>query len=144
MRALLLGVAIALGCATADNLSTSDVLDRAQAAEKAEVKQVLIAWGDLARAYKQGLDEPAKARTEADAEALARTVLAKLRAGEAIEPLMAAHSSDAGTAKSGETYPVEAGMPYEPKFLKLSLRLAVGEAGVVRTRYGWHVLRRVR
>ncbi len=143
MRALLVGAAIALGCATADPLTTIDVLDRAQAADKVEIKQVLVAWGELARAYKQGLDEAAKARSEADAVILTRSVLGKLRAGEAIEPLMAAHSSDAATARTGEGYPVEPGMPYEPKFLKLSLRLAVGETGVVRTRYGWHVVKRV-
>ena len=143
MRALLLGAAIALGCATADRLSTMDILDRAQAAEKVEVKQVLVAWGDLAHAYKQGLDDAARGRSEADAEAIARAVLDQLRQGQAIEPLMAAHSSDAATARSGETYPVEPGMPYEPKFLRLALRLAVGESGVVRTRYGWHVLKRV-
>lgn len=135
---------LVLACATGKDLTSRDVLDRPAAAEKVEVKQVLVAWDDRARFYKAGLDEAAKARTREQAEALVEQVLAELRGGAPIEPLMAQHSSDKGSAQTGEGYEVVPEAPYEPVFIKLSLRLKPDEIGLVRTNYGWHILKRVK
>jgi parvulin-like peptidyl-prolyl isomerase len=136
-------VALALaGCASADTLTSKDVMGRPAAAEQVEVKQVLVAWDDTAHAYKGKLDDAAKARAAEQAEALVKTLLAELGGGASFEEAMAKHSSDPGTAKDGGSYTVDAAQPYEPRFIKLSLRLAPGEVGVVRTRYGYHVLKR--
>ncbi len=74
---------------------------------------------------------------------LALDLLRRVRAGEAIEPLMAEHSKDEGSAKSGESYEVTPSAQLVFEFKRLGLRLDVGEAGVVRSQFGWHVMKRI-
>jgi parvulin-like peptidyl-prolyl isomerase len=69
--------------------------------------------------------------------------VAKLVKGAKIEPLMAELSEDTANAKSGEPYPVTADASLVAPFKNLSLRLKVGEVGVVKTQFGIHIIKRV-
>ena len=88
------------------------------------------------------MDARAAARSKADADALALDILAKLKAGADIDKMMAEHSEDPGSAKSGTAYDVTPHAGLVPPFKALSLRLDVGEAGIVETAYGWHIIKR--
>jgi parvulin-like peptidyl-prolyl isomerase len=55
---------------------------------------------------------------------------------------VSAHSEDASTA-SGGVLVVTPDSSFVAPFEALSLRLEVGEAGLVRTAFGWHVIERV-
>jgi len=74
---------------------------------------------------------------------LALDLLRRVRAGEPIEPLMAEHSKDEGSARSGESYEVTPSAQLVFEFKRLGLRLDVGEAGMVRSQFGWHVMKRI-
>jgi parvulin-like peptidyl-prolyl isomerase len=79
----------------------------------------------------------------ADRKELAVDLLRRVRAGEAIEPLMAEFSTDPGSAASGESYEVRPDSQLVFEFKRLGLRLEVGEAGLVRSQFGWHVMKRI-
>jgi peptidyl-prolyl cis-trans isomerase D len=121
-------------------IQSNDVLAREARTERAMVKHILVGWRELER---EGQDPRAAARTRAEADRLAEGLLARVRAGEAIEPLMAEHSEDPGSSASGEGYEVTPDAQLVFMFKRLSLRLDVGEAGLVLTEYGWHVIKRV-
>jgi hypothetical protein len=70
-------------------------------------------------------------------------ILRRLRAGEAIEPLMKQFSQDPGSAASGESYDVTPSAKLVFEFKRLGLRLRVGEAGLVKSEFGWHVMKRI-
>lgn len=78
----------------------------------------------------------------ADQKTLALDLLRRVRAGEAIEPLMKQHSKDPGSADSGESYDVRPDSELVFEFKRLALRLRAGEAGIIRTQFGWHVMKR--
>ena len=86
-----------------------------------------------------------EARRAPTLEKLVKETVAKLQKGDKIEPIMAELSEDPGSAKSGEatTSTPDAGL-VEP-FKNLSLRLKLGEVGVVKTRvrHPHHPARRV-
>lgn len=131
------------GSAASGSVESSEILAREPVTPRASVAHILIGWAELAPAYRGSMDPRASARSKAEADKVALELLARVRNGEAIEPLMAEFSEDPGSAKSGRPYPVtpEAGL-VEP-FKNLSLRLNMGEAGLVLTDYGWHVIKRV-
>jgi parvulin-like peptidyl-prolyl isomerase len=80
---------------------------------------------------------------DADQKQLAIDLLRRVRAGEAIEPLMAQFSRDPGNAASGESYEVTPSANLVFEFKRLGLRLRVGEAGLVKSEFGWHVMKRI-
>ncbi len=80
---------------------------------------------------------------ESEHKQLALDLLGRVRAGEAIEPLMAEFSKDSGSAQSGESYEVTPSAQLVFEFKRLGLRLKVGEAGVVKSDFGWHVMKRI-
>jgi peptidyl-prolyl cis-trans isomerase D len=125
--------------ATGPAIQSNDILTRDARANQARVKHVLISWKD--KDPEEGT--PAASRTRAQADELAVSVLERVRAGDPIEGLMAAHSDDPGSARTGEAYEVtpSAGLVFE--FKRLSLRLDVGEAGLVLSDFGWHVIQRI-
>ena len=49
-----------------------------------------------------------------------------------------------GSAKSGSAYPVTARARLVPEFIDLALRLKPGEAGIVKSQWGFHVMQRVK
>jgi hypothetical protein len=124
-------------------IQSNDILGRDALTQKAKVKHVLIAWRDLAAAYDGQLPERAAVRTRQQADTLAQSILARVRGGEPIEPIMAQLSDDPGSSQTGEAYEVTPDASYVFEFRRLSLRLKVGEAGLVLTQFGWHIIQRV-
>ena len=143
---------LALLCACAsmnrrDPLESAAVLDRPVAAERAEVQHILLGWSWLGRSYrKMGMQrEPrAESRNEAAAGELASQLLERCRKGEPFEPLMKEYSEDPGSASSGVPYPVTPDSRFVEPFKDLALRLSPGECGMVKSQFGWHVMKRVR
>jgi hypothetical protein len=119
------------------------ILAREPVTEHAVVKHILVAWAELAPAYGGQIDPRAAARTHEEADALALQLLGQVRAGEPIEPLMAEYSEDPGSAATGDGYTATPDASLVEPFKALSLRLNVGETGLVLTQYGWHIIKRV-
>lgn len=119
--------------------ASDDVMARDAQANQTKVKHVLIGW----RQGSGEQDPRAAARTPAQAEALAVQVLGRLRGGEPIEPLMAEFSEDPGSAADGHAYDAspDAGLVFP--FKRMALRLHVDEVGMVRSEFGWHVMKRI-
>jgi len=121
-----------------DALDSVAILKRKPAAENVKVKHILLGWTE---AHAQ--DERGTKRSRADLEKLVKATVAKLKKGDKIEPLMAELSEDDGSASSGNSYDVSPDAPLVPPFKDLSLRLKVGEVGVVKTVFGIHIVQRV-
>lgn len=121
-----------------DPLESADILAREPTTEEVEVQHVLIGWKEIPKR-----DPRATARTKAEADKLATDVLAQVRAGGDMVALMKQHSEDPGSADSGSSYPVDPTSPMVEPFKRLALRLAVDEAGLVKTAFGWHVVKRM-
>ena len=121
-----------------DPLESADILARAPVTQKAKVKHILLGWTDAHTDDPRGVH-----RDRATLEKLVKDTVAKLKAGAKIEPLMAQLSEDPGSAKSGEAYTVTPNGGMVPPFENLSLRLKVGEVGVVKTEFGIHIIKRI-
>jgi parvulin-like peptidyl-prolyl isomerase len=121
-----------------DPLESADILKRPVAAQKASVKHILLGWTEV-----HAEDPRGKKRTRAELEKLVKDTVARLNKGEKIEPLMKELSEDPGSANSGQSYDVTPEASLVPPFKNLSLRLKVGEVGVVRSEFGIHIIQRV-
>lgn len=140
----LLLAALALGCVgNRPALQSNEVLDRSQQAEVALVKHILIGWRGLEKHYDTRMDLRAQQRHEGEANARVREILEKIEAGIPMEALMVEYSEDPGS-QGGRAYEVKDGDDKAREFRALSLRLEVGEIGVVRTRFGWHIIKRIK
>jgi hypothetical protein len=124
-----------------DGIQSVDILCREPVANHVKARHVLVGWRDLGSAERP-VDPRAADRSQAQAQELARSVLEKLRAGEPIVPLMAQYSEDPGSAESGRAYDVSPEAPLVSGFKSLSMRLNVGEVGVVQSSFGYHVIQR--
>lgn len=122
-------------------IQSNDILAREAESNQTRVKHILIGWRDLAG--ERDVDPRARARSRAEADELAQSLLQRVRKGEPIEPLMAEFSEDGGSADSGESYEVTPGAQLVFEFKRLGLRLRPGEAGMVLSKFGWHVMKRV-
>jgi parvulin-like peptidyl-prolyl isomerase len=120
-----------------DSLDSVDILKREPQTQKAKVKHILLGWTQV-----HTDDERGKKRERAALEKLVKETVAKLKKGDKIEPLMTELSEDPGSAKSGESYDVTPDAGLVPPFKNLSLRLKVGEVGVVKTDFGIHIIQR--
>ena len=120
-----------------DSLESADILKR-PAGDKAKVKHILLGWTEV-----HADDERGKKRDRKALEKLVHDTVAKLKKGDKIEPLMAELSEDPGSAKAGTSYDVTPTAGLVPPFKNLSLRLKVGEVGVVKTDFGIHIIQRV-
>jgi parvulin-like peptidyl-prolyl isomerase len=120
-----------------DPLDSADILKRPPATDKAKVKHILLGWAAV-----HAEDERGKSRDRATLEKLVKDTVAKLKKGDKIEPLMAELSEDPGSAKTGITYDVAPDAALVPPFKNLSLRLKVGEVGVVKSDFGIHIIQR--
>jgi peptidyl-prolyl cis-trans isomerase D len=74
---------------------------------------------------------------------LLAAVLAKVKKGADITKLMNERSEDPSSAISGQSYLATPDSGLVKPFLNLSLRLKVGETGVVKTQFGFHIIQRV-
>ncbi|HSN29662.1 MAG TPA: peptidylprolyl isomerase [Kofleriaceae bacterium] len=129
--------------APAQDIDSHDILNRTETADEVTVKHVLISWKDLAPIYRGQQDPKAKDRSNADAAKLAQDVLAQLKADpKKIDALIQQYGEDPG-AKSGDPYTVNKETAFVPEFKNLALRLKEGEAGIVKTQFGYHVIERV-
>lgn len=124
--------------ATPDEIArrSAEILGRTDVAAHALVKHVLVGW--------QGQGHSTSTRTRDEAAALAGAIAAELvRDPAAIDALMRRHSEDPGSAATGRAYPVTPTSGLVAPFRELSLRLQVGEVGVVETDFGFHVIVRL-
>ena len=124
-----------------DGTQSVDILCNDPIAVHVKVKHILVAWRELASPDRP-LDPRAEQRSYADAQALARELLGRVRAGEAIEPLMDEYSEDPGSAHTGRAYDASPDAALVSQFKSLSLRLKPREAGIVKSAYGLHVIQR--
>ena len=128
------------------DLDSKDVLGRAKAAPEVYVRHVLLGWRDLETFYTSqdaAMDPRAKARDNAAAAKLAQEVLAQLEAKpDSIDALIEQHSEDPGS-KTGEPYRVTPTGGFVQPFKQLALRLEEKEVGIVKTKFGYHVMMRV-
>lgn len=125
-----------------DGTQSYDLLCRDPVARQVKVKHILIGWKDLAKPG-QPMDPRAEQRTYPEAQALARELLKQLRGGAPIEPLMDKYSEDPGSAHNGMAYDASPDAQLVSPFKALAVRLHVGEAGIVQSNYGLHVIQRV-
>ena len=133
-----------LGCVgNRPALQSNEVLDRKRNTDSAYVKHVLISWRDLESRYSGKMDQRALRRHEGEAKELVKELYAKLQSGVPIEKLMIEHSEDPGS-QEGRGYRIELGDSMARMFRALSLRLEVGETGVVLSRFGWHIVKRIK
>jgi hypothetical protein len=128
--------------AAASSVVSADILAREPVANSAQVKHILISWSDLADAFQGHLDPRAAKRTKADAEAEVRSLLKQLKDGADFDTLMKASSEDTGSAASGHAFTVTPDAQLVIEFRQLSLRLNVGEYGVVQSDFGFHIIKR--
>ena len=121
-----------------DSLDSVAILKREPATASAKVKHILLGWTGAHATDPRGIK-----RDRATLEKLVKDTVAKLVKGAKIEPLMAELSEDPGSAKDGSTIDVTPTASLVPPFKNLSLRLKVGEVGVVKSDYGIHIIQRV-
>lgn len=122
-----------------DPLQSADILARPVTAGPNEVQHILLGWHGLERVT----DPRAAARTKADADTLAAELLGKVRTGADMSALMRQFSEDPGSKDDARAYTVLTESPMVEPFKQLALRLKVGEAGLVKTVFGWHIVKRV-
>jgi parvulin-like peptidyl-prolyl isomerase len=122
------------------DLDSKEILGRTETTAEVDVKHVLIGWSDLAEVYGNHMDPRAAKRNNAEAAKLAKEILGKLQKDpKQIDDLVKQYSEDPGSL-SGQPYTVRADAPFVPEFKNLALRLKVNEAGIVKTRFGYHVM----
>ena len=120
-----------------DPLESADILKREVESPPVYVQHILIGWDKLA----ENLDPRAKARTKEAADKLAKELLAKVRAKGNMAKLMKEHSEDPGSKDDARVYEVDRRMV--ESFRNLSVRLKIDEVGLVKSPFGWHVIKRV-
>ena len=123
------------------DIQSNDILSRDADSNRTMVKHILIGWRDLAS--DRDIDSRAKTRTRQQADQLAQSLLERVRKGEPIEPLMSEFSEDGGSADDGDSYEVTPDAKLVFEFKRLGLRLKPGEAGLVMSQFGWHIMKRV-
>jgi len=121
-----------------DKLETAEIMKRDLAADKVKMKHILLGWSD-----RHTVDPRGQQRSRADLEQLVPQVLGRLANGEPIETLMAELSEDPATATAGASYDVTLEANIDEPIKALSLRLKVGELGVVKSRFGLHIVKRI-
>ena len=121
-----------------DSLESNDILKRPVATQTAKVKHILLGWTEI------HADDPrGTKRTRAELETLVKATMTKIQKGAKIEPLMKELSEDPGSAADGKSYDVTPDAGLVEPFKNLSLRLAPGEVGAVKTTFGIHIIQRV-
>jgi hypothetical protein len=127
------------------SLESKEILDRPETAKEVTVQHVLLGWSWLAGDYRRmgmSLDQRAEHRTETQADELAAQLLGRCQKGDKFEQLMREYSEDPGSAATGMVYTVDEKARFVASFKELSLKLKPGECGLVRSQFGWHLIRR--
>ena len=122
---------------------SADILARDPMANQVEVKHILIGWKSVGRNGAPS-DDRAKTREKAEAEAIVKTILAKLKDKGEFEPLMKEFSEDPGSAKNAMSYNIKYdNVDYDTDFRMMSIRLHVDEIGVAESQFGFHIIKRI-
>lgn len=118
------------------------ILARDPVTDRALVRHVLISWDAKAPIYQNrgGQDPRGLERSVTQANALAQELAQRASGGEDFAVLMRDYSEDRGSAGTGRAYPVSTDANLVEPFKALSLRLNVGEVGVVESDFGYHVI----
>lgn len=120
-----------------DPVESADILERTTSeTTTVRVQHVLIGWKGAPAAR-------AATRSKEEADKLAQEVLGKVRANGDMAALMKQYSEDPGSKDNARVYDVAPDSPMVEPFKKLSLRLAIGEAGIVKSPFGFHVIKRL-
>ncbi len=127
----------------ASSVVSTEILAREPLSNTASVKHILVGWKDLGESYQGHMDERALKRTKAEAEAEVKSLVGQLKGGGDFDVLMKAHSEDTGSAATGRPFTVTPDAQLVIEFRQLSLRLNVGELGVVQSDYGFHIIKRI-
>jgi foldase protein PrsA len=122
---------------------SADIMAREPLTNLAHVKHILISWKDLSETYGGHLDPRAEKRTKADAEAVVRELVTKIKAGADFDALMKQDSEDPGSALNGHMYEVSPNAELVIEFRLMGMRLHPGEIGVVQSDYGFHIVKRI-
>lgn len=104
-----------------------------------KVRHVLISWKGRA----PGLQLKDAERTKAQARALADDVLKRAQAGEDFESLQRQYNEDDSGGNATRVYDVSPEVGFVKPFLRLSKELKVGEAGLVESSFGYHIIKRI-
>ncbi len=123
-----------------DPVESTAILDRAPKTELAEAQIIMIGWKESPSSK----DPRAKTREKADADKLAKEVLEKIKANGDMPKLMKEYSEDPNTKDSGRAYTVNENEPPLEQLKELGLRLDLGEAGIVKTEFGFLIVKRVK
>jgi hypothetical protein len=121
-------------------VESTDIMSREPVTQAAQVRHILIGWADIAGPRS---DRRAYDRTKEEADKLALDLLRRVRNGENMQAMMAEYSEDPGSAATGEPYPVRPESDFVAEFEALGLRLNVGEAGICKTQFGYHIMKRI-
>ncbi|MBA3456078.1 MAG: peptidylprolyl isomerase [Deltaproteobacteria bacterium] len=120
-----------------DPLESSEIMNRPTAETgTVRVQHVLIGWKGAPAAR-------TATRSKEEADKLATEVLGKVRANGDMAALMKAHSDDPGSKDNARVYDVSSDAPMVEPFKKLALRLKENEVGLVKSPFGWHVIKRL-
>jgi parvulin-like peptidyl-prolyl isomerase len=121
-----------------DPLDSADILARPApaATETVQVQHIMVTFKGATRAKPD-------ARSKEDADKLVKEILEKVKAGGDMAKLMKEHSEDPGSKDTGRAYPIKKGSGMPEPLENLALRLKEGEAGLVKSPFGWHLLKRV-
>jgi parvulin-like peptidyl-prolyl isomerase len=122
-----------------DPLESAAILARPAGTTPVFVQHMLIGWKDTPQKLPNGGN-----RTKAEADALAKSVLDKIAAKEDIQKLIKENSEEPD-AKDKPQVAVEIGptTPILDEFKNLALRLNMDEAGMIKTQFGWLIMKRV-
>lgn len=149
---------------------SQDILARAPNTQSAAFKSVNIAWRELKQVYMTQISQGALNRNQTQAAQLAKDILAKIRAGESVDKFVfevgeviplpeTAHvhsfaeiirphdhqHNDHDHTKDDHSSMETAKLVREiPEIATLAVRLKPGESGIVTSRFGYHVVYRVR
>ena len=128
----------------AESAESTEILARAPVAERVMVQHVLLSWDAKAPFYEMrgGQDPRGAERNHAEAAKIAKRVVERVGTGEDFGALMRELSEDPGSARTAREYAVNPHASLVEPFKTLSLRLEVGEAGIVETDFGYHVIYR--
>jgi len=124
------------------DVASGEILSREPISNTAIVKHILISWKDLEDAFSGHQDPRAQKRTKTEAEAQVKSLMTQLKAGADFETLMKEHSEDVGSATTNRPFTVTPDAQLVIEFRQLSLRLNVGEVGVVQSDFGFHIIKR--
>lgn len=123
---------------------TSDITTRTAVADKVYIRHIMLPWDKLAKWYRMRrlrVSAEASKRTKEQADKLVKELYEQAKKGDDFKKLMARYSEDPGTAKIGRYYEISSRTRFP--FKAMALRMKPNEVGIARSRFGWHVLKRV-